>query len=177
MIKAFLTDPGFALTVRWALALVFVLAAIHKLKSPAAFRTTMKNYRVVPERLLTPVSYSIIGLELLAAAALLANSHFGSGIAAGLLVIYTSSISINLIRGRRDIDCGCSGPAIRQTLSAWLVARNIAFLSAALLTLPASIPRPLSLLDWYTTCAAVISFTLIYFAASYLSASKARFGS
>jgi hypothetical protein len=176
MIKTYLADPGFALTARWALALVFILAAIHKLKAPAAFETTLKNYRLLPERLLTASSYLIICIELLAVAALLMNSRLGSGVAAGLLVIYTFSISINLVRGRVDIDCGCSGPAIRQTLSAWLVVRNIGLLAAALLTLPASAPRPLTLLDWYTTLAAIVTFALIYLAINYLSATKARFG-
>lgn len=176
MLKTFLTDPGFALTARWALALVFVLAVIHKLKAPAVFETALRDYRVLPERLLSPSSYTIIALELLAVAGLLANSRLGSAVAAILLAVYTLAISINLVRGRLDIDCGCSGPAIRQTLSTWLVVRNTGLLAAALLTLPASIPRPLSLLDWFTTFAAVITFFLIYTAASYLSASRARFG-
>ncbi len=107
---------------------------------------------------------------------MLTNTRLGSGDAAGLLAIYTFSISINLVRGRLDIDCGCSGPAIRHTLNAWLVVRNSGLLAAALLTLPASNPRPLSLLDWFTTCAAVITFALLYFAASYLSAAKLRYG-
>jgi uncharacterized membrane protein YphA (DoxX/SURF4 family) len=176
MIKTYLADPGFALTARWALALVFILAVIHKLKAPAGFKTTLRNYRLLPERLLTPSLYAIIALELLAVAGLLTNSRLGSGVAAILLAIYTFSISINLVRGRLDIDCGCSGPAIRQTLSVWLVVRNSGLLAAALLTLPASNPRPLSLLDWFTACAAVITFALIYFAASYLSAAKLRYG-
>lgn len=175
MIKTYLTDPGFALTVRWALALVFILAVVHKLKAPAGFKSTLRNYRLLPERLLTPSLCAIIAFELLAVAGLLTNSRLGSGVAAGLLAIYTSSISINLARGRLDIDCGCSGPAIRQTLSAWLVIRNTALLAAALLSLLASNPRPLSLLDWFTSCAAVITFTLIYFAAAYLSAAESRF--
>jgi hypothetical protein len=111
----------------------------------------LRNYRLLPERLLTPSLYAIIAFELLAVAGLLTNSRLGSGVAAGLLAIYTFSISINLVRGRLDIDCGCSGPAIRHTLSVWLVVRNSGLLAAALLTLPASNPRPLSLLDWVTT--------------------------
>ncbi len=176
MIKTYLTDPGFALTARWALAFVFLFAVIHKLKAPAVFTTTLKNYRLLPERLLTPSSYAIIALEFLAVAGLLANSRLGTVVAAALLAVYSLAISVNLVRGRLDIDCGCSGPAIRQTLNAWLVVRNVGFLAVALLTLPVSNPRPLSFLDWFTTFAAVITFVLIYSAASYLSAAKSRFG-
>ena len=82
MIEAYLTDPGFALTVRWSLALVFLLAVIHKLKAPVAFKATMKNYRLLPDFLLTPFLYAVIAAELAAVAALTVNSPLGSSIAA-----------------------------------------------------------------------------------------------
>ena len=63
MIGTYLTDPGFALTVRWSLSLVFLLAVIHKLKAPAAFKATMKNYRLLPDSLLTPCLYVVIAAE------------------------------------------------------------------------------------------------------------------
>lgn len=176
MIKSYVTDPTFALTVRWALALVFLSAVAHKLKAAAAFRTTLANYRLLPERLLTPTAYSIIVLELVAVAALLSNSRLGSGMASGLLMIYTLAIVINLARGRLDIDCGCSGAAIRQTLSAWLVVRNAGLLAAALVTVPAANPRPLHPLDWFTALAAVATFILIYSAATMLSTATIRPG-
>ena len=170
-----MTDPGFALTVRWSLAIVFLLAVIHKLKAPVAFKATMKNYRLLPEFLLAPFLYAVIAAEVAAVVALLVNRPLGSSIAAGLFIVYTLAILINLIRGRRDIDCGCSGPAVRQTLSAWLVVRNSGFLAAALLTIPASSPRPLVMLDWFTSIAAVASFVLLYFAATYIASASTRF--
>lgn len=175
MIETYVTDPGFALTVRWSLAIVFLLAVIHKLKAPVAFKATMKNYRLLPEFLLAPFLYAVIAAELAAVIALLANSPLGSGIAAGLFIVYTLAILVNLIRGRRDIDCGCSGPAVRQTLSAWLVVRNSGFLAAALLTIPASSPRSLVMLDWFTSVAAVTAFVLLYFAATYIASASTRF--
>jgi uncharacterized membrane protein YphA (DoxX/SURF4 family) len=175
MIETYVTDPGFALTVRWSLAIVFLLAVIHKLKAPVAFKATMKNYRLLPDFLLTPFLYAVIAAELVAVVALLANRSLGSGIAAGLFTVYTLAILINLIRGRRDIDCGCSGPAIRQTLSGWLVVRNSGFLAVALLTITASNPRPLVMLDLFTSIAAVATFVLLYFAATYLASASTRF--
>jgi len=175
MIETYVTDPGFALTIRWSLALVFLLAVIHKLRGPVAFKATMKNYRLLPDFLLLPFLYAVIAAELVAVVALLVNSRLGSSVAAGLFVVYTLAILINLIRGRRDIDCGCSGPAVRQTLSAWLVVRNAGFLAAALLTLPTSSPRPLMLLDLFTSIAAVATFMLLYFAATYIASASTRF--
>lgn len=176
MMENYSIDPGFALTIRWVLALVFLLAVVHKLKSPAAFKVTLKNYRLLPDSLLTPSMYAVIATELLVVAALLANSLLGGVVAAGLMTVYTAAISINLIRGRRDIDCGCSGPAVRETLSAWLVVRNSGLLALALISVLASGPRPLVLLDWFTSIAAVIAFGLLYSAATYLSSISSRFG-
>jgi len=39
-----------------------------------------------------------------------------------LLALYTLAVVVNLARGRREIDCGCFGPAARQPLSAALVS-------------------------------------------------------
>lgn len=175
MIKGYFLDPGFALAARWVLAVVFILALSHKLKAPLVFQATLQNYRLVPEPLLMPASYVIMILEIAAVAGLVANSPVGSGLAAALLTAYTTAISINLIRGRLDIDCGCSGPAIRQTLSITLVYRNVGLISLAILTLATSNPRPLTPLDWFTAIAAVVTFILLYFAATYLSASSTRF--
>ena len=58
-----------------------------------------------------------------------------------LLSLYTAAIVLNLARGRRDIDCGCGGPGSRQTLHEWLVWRNLAYLTLALLALPPPLDR------------------------------------
>ena len=149
---------------------------IHKLQAPAAFKSTLKNYRLLPESLLAVSSFLLITLELLAVGSLITNSGIGSGVAAGLLSIYTTAITISLIRGRIDIDCGCSGSAIRQTLSGWLVIRILGLLAAALLTLSPAASRQLTVLDWFTAIAAVATFLLIYSAANHVFAAKARYG-
>lgn len=118
----------------------------------------------------------IIAPELVAVGSLITNSRLGSGIAVGLLSIYTLAITVNLIRGRFDVDCGCSCPAMRQTLSGWLIIRNLGLLAAALLTFPPAVQRPLTILDWFTAVAAVATFLLIYSAANHLFAAKGRYG-
>ena len=39
-------DPAIDLTLRAALALLFLVAATHKLRDPAAFRATFADYRI-----------------------------------------------------------------------------------------------------------------------------------
>jgi hypothetical protein len=57
---------------------------------------------------------------------------------------------VNLARGRRDIECGCAGPAARQPLSEWLLARNALLVAAALVGLGGAASRPLVWVDALT---------------------------
>jgi hypothetical protein len=96
--------------------------------------------------------------------------------AAGLLLVYTGAILINLVRGRTDIDCGCAGPARRQPLGVGLVVRNLVLLSAALLSeLPAR-PRALVWIDGLTCAAGLAAACLLYKAVDVLLAGVARKG-
>jgi len=174
-LDTFISDPGLALSIRWVLAFVFILAVVHKIKAPVIFQSILENYRLLPSMLVTPLSYLIIVLEIVTIVALLVNVPQGSALAAGVLFIYTAAITINLIRGRIDIDCGCSGPAIRQTLNGWLVVRNTGLIALAMLTLRTSNLRPLEWLDGLTTAAAVIVFALIYTTVTQLSAVSSRY--
>lgn len=172
----FSIDPGLSLTARWIVAFIFASAAWHKLQAPRVFTATLENYRLLPSALLVPVAVLVIAGEIFATVGLVAGIGTAGLVAAGLLSLYTAAIAVNLIRGRRDIDCGCSGITIRQTLSPWLLVRNLGLFAVALLTLPPNTPRPLGPLDWFTTVAVIITFALIYSAATYLFANQARFG-
>jgi uncharacterized membrane protein YphA (DoxX/SURF4 family) len=44
--------------------------------------------------------------------------------AAGLLVLFSSAIALNILRGNRNIDCGCFGPESRGRLTWTMVVRN-----------------------------------------------------
>lgn len=177
MMETVITDGAVVLSIRWVLAMVFIVAAVHKLTAPASFIATMTAYHVLPAALNSLVGHALIGAELVTAFGLLLNSAWGSIVAAGLLSTYTLAILVNLLRGRRDIDCGCSGPHLRQTLSGWLVVRNVGFIALAVLTLLSAGPsRTLGILDWFTALAAAATFTLIYFAAIHIASVNARYG-
>jgi len=176
MIEMVVTDSAFVLCLRWMLAVVFVVGATHKLASPSMFVTTLQAYRLLPPGIAVFAAYVVIATEVGAALALLFNSAWGSAVSLGLLTIYTLAIIVNLLRGRRDIDCGCAGPYLRQTLSPWLVVRNAGFIAVSLLTLvDAETARPLGFLDWFTALAAAGSFALIYFAANQITSVNARY--
>jgi len=142
-------DPIFTLIVSICMSLMFGFAAAHKLKAVAVFRATMDEYQLVPRRLTGIIAVLLIVAELLAAILVLIPAVRTTGlmVLTVLLFIYTAGISINLLRGRRNIDCGCSGPASRHELSWWLVLRNLVLLSLVLLAANPLTQRPMNWLD------------------------------
>lgn len=170
-------DPVFTHIVSYCMALLFAVAAVHKLRAPAVFKASMQAYGLLPGILLAPAACTLITLELLAAIMVLvaATRVAGLGILAGLLLLYAAAIGINLYRGRTDIDCGCNGPASRQPISGWLVLRNLLLAALVLLlalTAPAS--RALNWLDWLTIAFGVLVSTGLYLGFNQLTVQASR---
>ena len=127
-------DPAVDAALRAAFALLFLVAASHKLRDPGRFRTTLAEYRLLP----------------------------GPVAAAAVLAVYGAAIAVNLARGRRHIDCGCVGPAVRRPISGWLVARNAALAAAALAAVAPVRPRPLVWVDALTVMGATATLAALY---------------
>jgi Methylamine utilisation protein MauE len=164
-------DPAVGALLAGAFALLFASAALHKLVDPARFGAAFRAYELVPAPLVW-VAGLLPVLELAVAAALLpALSRSGAAAAgAALLLLYAAAMAVNLVRGRRDLDCGCGGPSARRTIGTWMVWRNL--LLAALLAalwLP-SAPRPLGAVDALTIGAGTAAAALLYMALDVLLA-------
>jgi hypothetical protein len=157
-------DPVLDVALRGSLALLFLVAAGHKLRDPGAFRATLADYRLLPARTTTLAATLVPGAELVAAGALLfpVGRSVGPLLTTALLVVYTGAIAINLARGRRDIDCGCAGPAARQPLGGGLVARNAVLVAGALGCLVPLRPRPLVWIDAVTATGAIAVLAGLY---------------
>lgn len=118
---------------------LFVVAGLHKLRSPAQFSELAAQYLPAPLRsvwrdaLVYPVGILEVGIAL----ALLAPQTRGIAavIAAALLVAYALMMAWQLALGRRDLRCGCAGPASDVLVSPALVLRNLLTAGAALLLL------------------------------------------
>jgi hypothetical protein len=158
-------DPALSLLTRLALALLFAHAAAHKLRDLAAFRAALAGYRLLPRRAEAPFALALPLAELGIAAALLASAPLGGALALLLLALYTLAIAVNLARGRRDVDCGCFGPAARQPLSGALVARNAGLLAVATLAAAQPGARALTPGDALTVVCGV-AFAALAFATS-----------
>ena len=141
-------DPVISHILRGLIALVFAEAVYHKLSDMRAFRDTLANYQLVPERSLRLVAAAIIALEIAAAVSLLwPGAPSAPAVAASILVVYAAAIAINLLRGRGSIDCGCSGAVVRQSLSAGLVIRNAVLVACCWAAMLVTTVRPLGAMD------------------------------
>jgi hypothetical protein len=157
-------DPVPQLVVRAGLSLLFAWAALHKLRNVERFRAALEGYDLVPERWTVPFGAGLIAVEVGVAAGLWLPgvSSVASVAAAGLLLLYASAIGVNLVRGRREIDCGCAGPADRRPISGALVVRNGVLAFAALAGAWPGASRSLTWLDGVTVAAAVVSLVCLY---------------
>jgi len=116
---------------RLVLGALFVWAAVAKLPDMAAFAQDVANYRLVPALLVPFVACAVVGVELLAGAALILGLLVRPAalVLAGLLAVFTAFLSQALLRGI-DLRCGCFGGD--EPASWWTVARDVAMLAAAL---------------------------------------------
>lgn len=157
-------DPVLQWALRGSLALLFLGASWHKLRAPMVFRAALANYQLLPERLLAWAVPSIAGVELAIGVWLvLPGFDGGASLAAAILLsLYTGAIIVNLTRGRREIDCGCSAPGSRRPLSGSLVWRNGVLIGAAgVCTLPVA-GRSLIWMDTVSILASVAALGLLY---------------
>ena len=174
-------DPLILKLVSIAFGLLFLLAAVHKLTGLHEFRAALTAYELLPGALIAPISIFVPICEaLLGVAWLLAiQPEFVALGSAALLGAYTSAISINLLRGRIHIDCGCgmaSAAGRDQQLSWGLVARNVVLIVAALMaTLPAG-ERAIGVVDYVTLVAGLLAIVLLYGEANQLLNNGAAIG-
>jgi hypothetical protein len=169
-------DPVFQLALRGAAALLFGAAALHKLRNPAGFHVALAAYGLLPAAALTPCMAGLIAVEsAIAIACLLPGAATVACLAGALLLaVYSLAIAVNLVRGRRTIDCGCGGPGGERPLRGDLLLRNAGV--AALLCIAALAPsaRALVWLDAVTILGAIATLSLLYAALDVAAANTAR---
>jgi hypothetical protein len=121
-----LAHPDVVIAIRILIALVFLSAATAKMRNWPIFRGVVANYRLLPQALVGPVTYVLPPAEA-AIGAMLPTGLFApwaEAAAAVLLGAFAVAMGINLLRGRRQIDCGCFQGALKQPLRWTLVGRN-----------------------------------------------------
>ena len=166
-------DPVVTLLARLGLALLFAVAALHKLRDRQRFEGIVADYRLLPDALVPVTAVGLPAAEIALAVGLLASvTAPGAALAAtGVLAVYSVAIGVNLARGRRDIDCGCGGPG--QALHPWLLGRNAVLAGVCLVAALPVAGRPLTGVDLVTLALGLVALALLWLASAEL-ASLAR---
>ncbi len=156
-------DPVLPLTASAFSAGLLCLSALAKRRAPLRFRAALQAQAIFPARNVAFIARLIAPLEL--AAATLAAAAFlsyqltrelriiAATVGVALYLGFALALMLNLLRGRRDIDCGCFFSAtavdLSPRLSYWQVVRNLA-LAVSLASLIPAPTRAVQPLDYAT---------------------------
>ena len=157
--------------------MLFLTAALHKLRDLNAFSAVFRDYRILPGAVSMPAAAALAASELAVSLALLIPSAIpnlpGLGPLAALLLLalYSAAIGLNLLRGRRHIDCGCMGPGREERISGWLMLRNAGLAVPALLLLGPETPRMLGWVDILSVGAGVGMSVILWLGAHQIARS------
>lgn len=129
-----------AYALQCCLGIVFLVAAVQKLRRPLSSVRTVAEYRLLPDRLAPLLAVGLIAVESFLAVAFLFNwmRSIAQVLALCVLVIFMAGVTINLRRGRR-IPCGCFS-AGGEPISARSVVRLVFLIVAVVLV--AILPTP-----------------------------------
>ena len=123
------------------LAVVFLLAAIPKLRYPRGFELSVLEYRVLPAwpsrvyARMTPLFEFLAALLLVTGTAV----SYASALLALLLCSFILAIGINIVRGR-DLDCHCFGSSLPRRVSWKSMTIDLLLLLMALIITVSTVP-------------------------------------
>ena len=164
-------DPLALTLISISFGLMFLLASAHKLRALDTFRAVLADYRVMPAFIVPVVAVALPLFEAAIGLAWLFSIISLWLPTTVLLVLYTAGISINLLRGRVHISCGCGFGASTTTdeaLSWGLVIRNVILTGAALITSMPVASRSVGILDYATLVLALVVIVLLFTAGNQL---------
>jgi uncharacterized membrane protein YphA (DoxX/SURF4 family) len=122
-------------TLRTVVGLVLIVAAIDKVADPAAFASSIDNYRLFPEALTLGVATILPWIELMTGLCILfgALRQGAALLAAGLFALFIAVLFTALARGL-DIACGCFTQDPDVGMVGWMrILENTGLLVASLL--------------------------------------------
>lgn len=118
--------PQLTLVSRWLVGALFLVSALGKFRDMPAFLSVVFDYQILPPLWARRFAVALPWLEI--SIGLLFIFGLGTRTAAilGLVLLWSFAIAIaiNLARGRRDLNCGCTGARRRQKINGRLLLRN-----------------------------------------------------
>lgn len=159
LLQSALAVTGLAASI--GIGLIFLTAGIEKQRHRAILPGVIANYRLLPDRLIEPVTITLPLLEVALGLMLITGlSPIPVFLGIALLLIFSAAMAVNIGRGRSHISCGCGRAELKHGLSWGMVTRNLGLaLLLAIRLLPAT---PFALMDLVTATAAGIGFYIAY---------------
>ena len=161
-------DPLLSQIVAYGFGLLFISSAWNKLSDIDQFSLILKDYQlltIMPFKLLA-IMIATFELALGCAWLLGYNASMIGWCTVGILILYTLAITVNLVRGRVYIDCGCGFNNTlgdnSHLLSPILVVRNFILIVMVLFTLLPISERDFVFLDYMVIFAALLTIILLY---------------
>lgn len=179
-----MNDPVPLYAASAALACVLLLGAMDKLRDMPGFANVVAAYWILPAGWSRTFAWGYALTEAMAGILLLAppSRAIGAMLALLVLTVATLALAINLLRGNRDIDCGCAGPMSRSSgarragLTWWLVPRNavLALWAGPALIAAGGTARGLHWIDSAAVFGLTIAAVGLYLAADHLLVSHLK---
>lgn len=122
-----------AIIARLIVGVVLAYAAVTKIPNPLYFSIQIENYQIVGREITRFVAVTLPWIELLVGLCLIAGWWVRPAtlIANSLFLVFIAGIVSALIRGL-DIECGCFGSGVHETISITLLLRDIALLGLSI---------------------------------------------
>ncbi|WP_440705767.1 MauE/DoxX family redox-associated membrane protein [Heyndrickxia oleronia] len=119
--------------IQVTLAFLFITTAFDKIKNWNKHKISISQYKLLPKRFITYFLFLMVVSELMIAILFyfFSVNIFSVSLLTVIILIYTSAVFINLIRGNTEINCGCGSFLENQELNYGIVIRNIFILGFA----------------------------------------------
>jgi hypothetical protein len=160
-------DPLLLKMIELGFAVLFIGAACHKLSNIGRFETALRDYQLLPAFVSRAIAFLIPVVEFVLGLGWIWGSlnQVTAATSAALLATYALAMTINIVRGRVYIDCGCGFGAAsesEQPLSYGLVARNTLLIGLLGLTFVPVTERQLGGMDYLVVIAGLLTALLLY---------------
>ena len=170
-------DPAISLATALSIAALLAAAAVHKAAAFREFVATVQNYQLIFPTAAPIFAAVLIAAELSIAGAMVAPTTravaaFG---AAAIFTLYGAAIATNILRGRSEIDCGCSFGAASDRLTPTLVLRNTLLAVASIAAGAPIATRSLGMFDFAFVGLSVVAASSLYLAFEALRSNTVRF--
>jgi len=128
-----LTGPSLILVARVFLAGLLLITGVGKLSNHRTFVRIVRDYKLVPDASVGALSWLLPVSELVVSALLFSGRliRWAALSAALLFVVFGLAALANIVRGRRDVPCGCCGKATGATIGWHVVLRDLGLIGLA----------------------------------------------